>query len=273
VPELPWRKNTTPLKGPVVVQLATCTHALVVHLTRANGRPSRACIPCLQQVLSDAAVVKVGCGIDDDMIELYRKWGLHAVSRFELGGIGVAATNGSNEATAGVTMGLKALVQLVLGRELVKSRKMAMSNWGAVPLSEAQVAYSARDAWAGAAVVHALAQLDSDTFGTPALVQRLKDQPTICELDTRQRRRKEAKNRIAAILEPFSLADGARKKRIHRIANEDNVLPSPTLAALKELRQIVAENRHDRADFFDLSSLGLLPATNGLLQYNLTHAG
>ena len=143
VPNAPWVKRKASFRGPAVVQLSTPTHALVIHLAKASGRPSRACAPLLEGVLRDPQVVKAGCAIDQDLMELHTEWnnGLEARSRFDLGGIG-----GDQRAVTG----LRTLCAAVLGLHLPKSRRLAMSDWSCVPLTASQLCYCARDAWVGA---------------------------------------------------------------------------------------------------------------------------
>lgn len=71
-----------PPPGPSVLQLASGDDVLVARIGR------RKCPAALVDVLGDRDVVKVGVGIDDDAIELYRGCGLAVRGRFDLGGCG-----------------------------------------------------------------------------------------------------------------------------------------------------------------------------------------
>lgn len=175
------------------MQISVAHAAIVVQLVDGNGDPSDASAPILQSLLADKSIVKAGVGIDQDMLELYRAWGCTGdiVNRFDMGGIG---------ATNGTSMSLKALTKAVTYVELLKSRKLAMSNWGVVPLKETQIAYCARDAWAAAAVVTELAERDPSTFSTTALAHILESEFSISTLNERANRRKEAKTRMIEIL-------------------------------------------------------------------------
>ena len=191
VPNLPWLK--TRFQGPATVQIAVNSAAIVVQLVDTNGNPSDATKSVLQTVLADHSIVKAGVGIDQDMLELYREWGctFDITNRFDIGGLG--ATNSQ-------TVSLKNLTQTVVNVELLKSRKLAMSNWGQVPLTEAQISYCARDAWAAAAVMTELAKRDPDTFATAPLIHRLSKELCIADLDTRAKGRKAAKTRFIEIV-------------------------------------------------------------------------
>jgi hypothetical protein len=172
--------------------LATTEAALVVHLARRNGRQSRACEPIIHAVLSDSDIVLAGCSIDQDLQELRSHWkGLEAHSRLDLGFV-----NGDKTT---ITVGLKQLTRIILGLNLVKSKRLATSNWSQVPLTERQIAYSARDAWVGAAIASRLGTLEPEKFGTVALVSRLESQRTIKDLQWRQVNRKKAKDMLSAL--------------------------------------------------------------------------
>ena len=135
-------------------------------------------------------------------MELWDCWRgtLHARSRLDIGGIG------SNRHG---TTGLQRLAKSILGVNLKKSKKQALSDWSQVPLTDAQLIYSARDAWSGAAIVSQLADADPDTFGTEALIDLLKHEIPMQELIHRVQSRKKAKAKLASILKPYK----ARNRR------------------------------------------------------------
>ena len=181
-------------QGPATVQIAVADAAVVVQLVDRNGNPSDASASVLQAMLADETIIAAGVGLDQDMIELHREWGSgdsEIKGRFDMGGIG---------GSAGRTAALKTLTQTVVQVELQKSRKLAVSNWGQVPLKEEQIAYCARDAWAAAAIMAELAERDPDTYSQAALIKRLEKEVSIAELDTRARGRKVAKTRLLKIL-------------------------------------------------------------------------
>jgi len=189
-------KDKVSFQGPATVQLATPTSVLVVHLLRRNGRPSVSCVPLLEAILADGSIVKAGTGIDQDMIELYRYWGdLSCQSRLDLGGIGMKSPGSG-------MIGLKKLTKAILGVNLIKNKKISMSNWSQVPLSEEQLNYCARDAWAGAAIMEALAAADPNTYSTVRLIAMLsKTELNMAETNQRATERKRAKTRLKLLLE------------------------------------------------------------------------
>lgn len=192
-------------QGPATVQISVAHAAIVVQLVDANGNPSDVSAPILQSLFADKSIVKAGVGIDQDMLELYRAWDCTGdfVNRFDIGGIGAAN---------GTTLSLKALTKAVTDVELLKSRKLAMSNWGIVPLKDTQIAYCARDAWAAAAITTELAERDPDTFSTAALVHLLESEFCISKLNERAQGRKVAKTRMIEILGKG--ADRVSKKKL-----------------------------------------------------------
>lgn len=242
VPDAPWVKQKANFVGPATVQLSTIDACLVVQLARKSGRPSKACGPILDAVIGDKSIIKAGCGIDDDLIELREQWsGLEGRSRLELGGVG---------ASRGETLGLKRLMKHVFGLHLAKSKRLATSNWSQVPLDESQLVYCARDAWAGAAIADKLACLDPDTFGAEALMGRLQSQRSLKELSSRRRKRKQAKKLLSSLLSPYTVQ---KKEK----------LPSWKAKVVKELKSVMRENQADRGDVYDVRLLGLaIPSSN-----------
>ena len=154
---------------------------MVIHLARRSGKHSQACAPILKAVLCDEQFVKAGCALDEDLMSLYELWnGLDAKSRFDLGFLGGRSNR----------YGLKSLSKGLLGVDLPKPREVALSDWSMIPLTEHQIVYSARDAWAGAAIAKQLALYDPTTFGHESLVKTLvQTEPSISELIEKQRRR------------------------------------------------------------------------------------
>uniref|UniRef100_A0A7S3P9I6 3'-5' exonuclease domain-containing protein n=1 Tax=Amphora coffeiformis TaxID=265554 RepID=A0A7S3P9I6_9STRA len=249
VPNAPWIRRKASFGGAAVVQLATPSHALVVHLAKASGRPSRACAPLIESVLQNEHVVKAGCAIDHDFVELHEEWkGLEARSRFDLGGM---------SGDKGNVAGLRTLCANLLGLDLPKSKRLAMSDWSQMPLTDAQLTYCARDAWAGAAVAAELEALLPKTFSPEALTRRFRSQRTLKDLSERLRKRKQAKQLVATLRAPYSLSTKKTKKK--------NVIQTPNLPEWKtkllhELRDVMQQNRYDGLEVYDTVELGLVEA-------------
>jgi len=95
-----WRNPKSAFEsGPATIQISTPSSSLVIHLTsrpssntKSRHSPSTTTTcdcKALQTFLSDPTILKVGAGIDGDMLDLYRyNPALKAKSRFDIGGIG-----------------------------------------------------------------------------------------------------------------------------------------------------------------------------------------
>ncbi len=150
-------------------------------------------------------------------MSLYDLWGgLDAKSRLDLGFLGGRSNR----------YGLKFLSKGLLGLDLPKPKEVAMSDWSSIPLTEDQIMYSARDAWAGAAIAKKLAEYCPSTFSQEALVKTLTAmEPSISDLVAKQRRRDCAKKDLRRLLAPY-------------IANPRE-LPEEVQAQLHELRKLI----------------------------------
>jgi hypothetical protein len=177
---------------------------------------------------------------DGDLIELHDLWGdLDARSRFDLGivfpsdvgdrnGEDILITRSDNPRTIHRKSGLKSLSRSILGIDLPKDCACSQSDWSAVPLSENQIVYAARDAWAGAAIANRLAEFDPQMFGREALVGLCRRTETpIPLLADRRRRRNEAKQDLQALLLPYC-GDAANQR-----------LPRPVQKRAMRLRQVI----------------------------------
>ena len=209
------------------MQLATPDSSLVIHLASLSGKPSLTCKGLLGAVLRDENIIKVGCSIDQDMLELRTKFrnNLEARGRLDLNNLRTPSTSSSP--------GLKRLCRTILGVALPKSRRIATSDWSRVPLSPTQLAYSARDAWAGAAVAAVLEARDPTTFAPLVLQRRLRDQRTLRDLQQRQKKRKRAKHRLKSILAPYAVL-----QQYH--------LPPWQAQLVRELKCVLQENRFEQ---------------------------
>eukprot|EP00238_Polyblepharides_amylifera_P005785 CAMPEP_0196590244 /NCGR_PEP_ID=MMETSP1081-20130531/66064_1 /TAXON_ID=36882 /ORGANISM="Pyramimonas amylifera, Strain CCMP720" /LENGTH=338 /DNA_ID=CAMNT_0041913295 /DNA_START=92 /DNA_END=1106 /DNA_ORIENTATION=- len=166
------------------IQLASLTSCLVIQLTQTKSPVS----PALIDTLSDPTIVKFGVQIDDDAIELYRHWRIKTNARADISGVKV----GSAERR----QGLKSLAEDILGIELVKKKKVTVSNWENCPLSDIQVEYAARDAWISRAMLEALREFDEDSFSGDAAQILVKDERNVQEMSDRQQVRKTHKVKL-----------------------------------------------------------------------------
>lgn len=148
------RQFRRPKQGPSVIQLATTTSSLVIHVASIGNGSAESCPLALRAVLSDTSIIKAGVSIRGDALALHRWSDDHGNkskqericlrSRLDLGGL----AGGRNATPAG----LQRLTTNVLGLHLPKSRKIVLSDWDRRVLTAEQIVYAARDAWTAAAI-------------------------------------------------------------------------------------------------------------------------
>ena len=129
--------------GPHIVQLATLERAWVFQLTDHGCRDQVAAL------LAEAAHTKAGFGLGDDTARIRHKLGVEPAGVLELNHV-------FRERGYRKDMGVKAAVAVLFGQRFAKSKKAATSNWAAPRLSESQLVYAAKDAYAAAHVLAAL---------------------------------------------------------------------------------------------------------------------
>ena len=258
VPSVPWRKVSLFPHRPSTVQLSTPFSSLVLHLTPNYDDDSNLLGP-LQMLLNDETIIKVGAGIDDDMLELYR-WNrsLNARSRFDIGGIG-SSNNGNR-------VGLQRLVRAIVGVELVKSKRVAMSDWSQIPLTVKQLNYASRDAWAGAAVMENLSLMYGDKMQADVIGNMIMEiERDMLDIDVRAKERKEAKGEMKKIFDQMKRYSAYLKPSSNKdiSCDEDcnNMAPGLWNGVVKEekdrLQKIIDETSPDGLLFFPQESLGL----------------
>lgn len=244
-PNLPWRKPTNRdfIDRPATIQMSSPYSSLVIHLT------DKKVLPPLQAMLSDETILKVGVGIDEDMLELYR-WDatLNARGRFDVAGIGPGSKR--------TRMGLQKIVRALVGVELPKSKKVAMSDWSQVPLSSQQLVYASRDAWAGAAVMENLGRDCRDEMHVDLIAKMVKEnERDMAEVDERAKRRKKARIKSKGILadakEMAFEMDPDKKFRLK------DLMSTTDKEEMDRLQIILDETAPDGIFYFDSDELGL----------------
>eukprot|EP00667_Euglena_gracilis_P001837 EG_transcript_1838 len=134
-----------------LLQLASRDCVLLLDLPTLCGTEEgcEALDALVRAVFWDADITKLGLGIGHDLAVLHSSWpqvtGFTRCSRvLDIGEFG------SSVQYNGLGKGLSAASELWLGKPLDKSQQC--SDWEARPLSEAQVAYAALDAWCSCAI-------------------------------------------------------------------------------------------------------------------------
>mmetsp|Transcript_18082 Transcript_18082/g.30399 ORF Transcript_18082/g.30399 Transcript_18082/m.30399 type:complete len:395 (+) Transcript_18082:184-1368(+) len=185
------------------LQLSTPDSCLVAHLThfeKSSGpRSNSTWQPALLEVLANPSVLKVGVGLDQDAIELWKSWGVECYGRFELTGVGAPSQ--------GKGLSLSRLAEAILDIALPKSKTITMSNWDNAPLDIAQVEYAALDAWVGRMIYDELVEHRPSLFGQEAVRFLVERERTLEDLVLRQHKRKEARLALRECLEETKTID------------------------------------------------------------------
>lgn len=206
----PWKPERASLPdGPATIQLSTPDSCLIVQLARCGDGSVRNAPSILRGLINNPNIIKVGVGIDDDALELYR-WSEEGkvsmetternlwemTSRFDIGCI----LPGNNP---GKRLGLRELAKTILGVNIDKSKKIQMSNWGRRNLTPEQISYAARDAWVSAAIVARLQRDNIEVFSAKGILHHefMKTQRTMREVNERAVLRKKAKVEYKALIE------------------------------------------------------------------------
>ncbi|WP_249554395.1 MULTISPECIES: 3'-5' exonuclease [Shewanella] len=95
----------------------------------------------LKPLLENEQILKVGIGLRGDGQALKRDWDIQVSPRLDFNWA-------MAQLGAGKEMGTRQLVAALLHKRIDKPKKMTLSNWQQVPLSQAQVQYAALDALA-----------------------------------------------------------------------------------------------------------------------------
>jgi ribonuclease D len=179
---------------------------------------------------------------------------LEARSRLDLGGLGSSCDR--EQRRNNPRRGLKALSRVILGVDLPKPKSQILSDWSQVPLTEDQVMYSARDAWAAAAIVNRLAEQDPATFGNSNLIQMLESYETpTSNLMQRKDQRQRAKDELDKLLQPYkkvSPNSSASKAPAHPARN----LPERVVAKVRKLRDVIKTVKKDHPMPIEVDHLG-----------------
>ena len=243
VAKTPWFPDRATLpNGPATIQLSTPTSSLIVQLLQCGDVSATHALISLREVINDPRVIKVGVGIDNDALELYR-WSKQyyansAVTYTEGPSLQIQTKNQHQEEQSNLwnmtsrfdlgrilpdsdlnrSYGLKEIALEILGVHLNKSKKLTLSNWAQPRLSPNQISYAARDAWVSAAILEKLQKDNSDVFSADSLLEMdfLKMQMTVEEIDVglpEYKKTKKALKAVNKLMKKIKIDDHANTKR------------------------------------------------------------
>lgn len=129
--------------GPHLLQLATDKEAFLFSAALLEGNAHLAAIIQAEHIL------KVGFGLRSDRGPLQHKLGVALTPCVDLAKV-VKSLGYKDQ------VGVQAAVAIVLKQYLPKSKHISTSNWARLPLSAAQIAYAANDAYASLCVYRQL---------------------------------------------------------------------------------------------------------------------
>ncbi|KAJ1310181.1 hypothetical protein OPQ81_006925 [Rhizoctonia solani] len=156
--DLEWKPSFVrgrPESPIALLQLARPDQILLIQLTSMKKFPSR-----LRDVLEDYRIVKAGVGIAGDAKKLWRDYGVSLLGAVELSKLArVADTPRWAGTKPDELIGLARLVEIYHSHQMMKSKKVKLSNWEQ-KLDSKQIEYAASDALAGAIIYRHLLNLD-----------------------------------------------------------------------------------------------------------------
>lgn len=125
-----------------LIQLCTLNSAILIQIMKMNQIPNS-----LKEVIQSSNIIKVGVGILDDLDKLEKDWNIpyRSGSFCDLGAVTRRIQNNSM-----AKCGLVSLAHKYLDTKMVtKPKKIQMSNWERIILSDAQITYATYDAYIG----------------------------------------------------------------------------------------------------------------------------
>ncbi|KAK3187972.1 hypothetical protein Dsin_027533 [Dipteronia sinensis] len=99
--------------------------------------------PSLQLLLEDTALIKVGVGIGNDAVKVFKDYNVSIKAVEDLSYLAKQKLNGISQ-----KWGLASLTETLVCKELQKPNKIRLGNWEANVLSKDQLQYAATDAFA-----------------------------------------------------------------------------------------------------------------------------
>ncbi|KAF0815412.1 Ribonuclease D [Andreprevotia sp. IGB-42] len=134
--------------GPHVLQFSTPEHAFIFQIHQQDSHFA------ITELLTDAALLKVGFGLGNDLGHILRKLKVQPRGLFDLG-------REFRKRGYKHEVGARSAVAILFGQRFSKSRHISTSNWAARVLNDKQLIYAANDAYVAIQVFLALAPVDT----------------------------------------------------------------------------------------------------------------
>ncbi|XP_057959874.1 3'-5' exonuclease isoform X2 [Malania oleifera] len=139
--DIEWRptfkKGVPPGKAAVMQICGDASHCYVMHIIH-SGIPQK-----LQSLLEDPKFTKVGVGIANDSMKIFKDYNLSIKALEDLSCLANQKIGGDPK-----KWGLESLTEAIICKQLHKPNKIRLGNWEADFLSKEQLQYAATDAYA-----------------------------------------------------------------------------------------------------------------------------
>ncbi|KAA8548370.1 hypothetical protein F0562_000054 [Nyssa sinensis] len=132
-----FRRGISPGKAAVMQICGDTSHCYVMHIIH-SGIPLS-----LQSLLEDPTTVKVGVGIGNDAVKVFKDHNVSIKALEELSSLANQKLGGDPK-----NWSLASLTEMLICKELQKPAKIQLGNWEADVLSKEQLQYAATDAFA-----------------------------------------------------------------------------------------------------------------------------
>ena len=187
-------------------------------------------------------MTKIGCAINDDSLEMFSySPSISLRGRFDLGGLSGTPTK---------PVGLKNATQTILNVTIPKNRKLMLSDWSK-KLSDDQLEYACRDAWAGYECFSRLREKFSEEFSDSILRDIFLRQLSVKEMHVRRRNRKIAKREIKFLKSQGMGFNSVQAKPHRKMLNENRPERVPIfnkLGLVFEQREVIDDTFSNEMD-------------------------
>ncbi|KAI8088709.1 ribonuclease H-like domain-containing protein [Halteromyces radiatus] len=151
--DMEWRptfRKYAPENKTGLIQICGASTILLIQVSQMNGLPD-----VLRKFLVDRSLYKAGVNIRGDGVKLYRDFNVLTDGLLDLRPISTLAMAQSPTEQQFTSKSLRALTGIFLGTNMPKG-SVRLSNWNTAKLSEKQIDYAAKDAYASYALYHTM---------------------------------------------------------------------------------------------------------------------